>query len=509
MVRDSIYKIPKEFGDISWLESNLRSKSEDFWVKRGEKRVLELFKLMSKRVPAYKDFLKKEKIKPELVKTIKDFKNIPLIDKENYLRKYPLESLCWDGKLKEKSFIICASSGSTGEPFYFPHEEEQDLQYSIVAELYLRTNFEIQKKSTLYIVGFMLGAWIGGVFTYSAVRLLTKKGNYKISIITPGTDKMGIINAVKKLGNKFDQVIIGSYAPFLKDVLDDGKRLGVNWKRYNLGFVFSAEGFSEGLRDYVLKTVGAKNIYTATLNHYGTVDLGTMSYETPISILLRRKAIQDKVIYESLFKETVKLPTLTQYIPELFYFEEIDRTVVCSAFSGIPLVRYNLKDYGGVISFQEVSEIFKENGVDIIKESSKVGIDKTLWNLPFVYVFERKDFSVKFYLCDVYPEIVRKALLVSELERFVTGKFVMRIKFNRKQNQYLEINIELKKGVKKSNNLKNKIAQILVDKLLKENPGYKFVYSHIGKRAIPHVILWDYENQKYFKPGGKQKWVYK
>ncbi len=509
MGRNNFYMIPKDFENVSWLESNLRKRPEDFWVKRGERRVLKLFQLMSQRVPAYKDLLKKKRIKPELIKTIKDFKEIPLIDKDNYLKKYPLESLCWDGKFKEKSFIICSTSGSTGEPFYFPHEEEQDLQYSILAELYLRANFEIQKRSTLYIVGFMLGAWIGGVFTYSAIRLLTKKGKYKISIITPGVDKMGIINVVKKLGEKFDQVIIGSYAPFLKDVLDDGIRLGVDWKKYNLGFVFSAEGFSEGLRDYILKTVGAKNIYTTTLNHYGTVDLGTMSYETPISILLRRKAIQDKVIYEKLFKETVKLPTLTQYIPELFYFEEIDRTVICSAFSGIPLVRYNLKDYGGVIGFREISEIFKEKGIDIIKESSREDIDKTLWNLPFVYVFERKDFSVKFYLCDVYPEIIRRALLVSELEKLVTGKFAMRVKFNRKQNQYLEVNIELKKGVVKGNDLKNKIAQILLDRLLKENPGYKFVYNHIRKRAIPHVILWDYESLKYFKTGGKQKWVYK
>ncbi|MEM2984669.1 MAG: hypothetical protein QXL24_05570 [Candidatus Jordarchaeaceae archaeon] len=508
-MKKSIPKIPPGFQNIDSLLERLKKEPEDYWMRRGEKRALKLFKLMSQRVPAYKDFLKKNKVNPNSIKTIKDFRNIPLIDKDNYLRRYPLDALCWDGKLKEGSWVICATSGSTGEPYYFPHEIDQDLQYSLVAELYLRTNFQIHKKSTLYIIGFMMGAWIGGVFTYSALRLLTERRDYKISVITPGTDKLAIINAVKNLGGYFDQVIIGSYAPFLKDVLDDGIRLGLNWRDYNLGFIFSAEGFTEGLRDYVLKISGAKNIYTATLNHYGTVDLGTMSYETPLSILARRKAIENKKIYKELFKDTIKLPTLTQFIPELFYFEEIDETVVCSAFSGLPLVRYNLKDYGGVCGFSELVDIFKRNGVDIIREAKDCDIYDTLWRLPFVYVFERKDFSVKFYLCDIYPETIRKALQSPDLEDKVTGKFTMMVKFNRSQNQYLEINTELKAGVRKSNDLKNKVTKQVVEQLLKENSAYREVYRRIGKRAFPRIVFWKYEHPKYFKPGGKQKWVVK
>jgi phenylacetate-CoA ligase len=509
MRKSKIPNIPKGFKNINWLESNLKNKPEEFWIKRGENRALQLFRLMSQRVPAYKDFLNKNKLNPKNIKTIKDFKKIPAINKDNYLRKYPLESLCWDGKLKEKSWTICSTSGSSGEPYYFPHDVYQDLQYSIVAELYLRTNFHIQKKSTLYIIGFIMGTWLGGVFTYSAVQMLTKSDDYNISVITPGTNKMGIINAVKKLGDKYDQIIIGSYAPFLKDVLDDGARLGLNWRKYNLGFIFSAEGFSEGLRDYILKVSGSNNIYTDTLNHYGTVDLGTMSYETPISILARRRALGNKKLYKELFSETVKLPTFTQYIPELFYFEEVDKTVICSAFSGLPLVRYSLKDYGGIHNFDETEELFKKYNIDIINEAKNNGISNTVWNLPFVYVFERKDFMVKFYLCDIYPETIKKALQNSAIEKYVTGKFTMMIKFDTKNNQYLEINTEVKNRIKKTSRLKSKIIKCVTNKLLEENSGYRDVYERIGKRAVPRIVLWKYEHPKFFKPGGKQKWVVK
>src|SRR3989344_5253736 len=186
---DTIQKIPKVFNNIVLLENLLNTKQEAYWIKRGENRALELFRLMSKRVPAYKDFLKKNKINPDLVRNIKDFSKVNPIDKNNYLRFYPLESMCWDGNLKGKRWTIATNSGSTGEPFYFPREAEQDRQYALLAELYLRNNFEIHKKTTLYLDCFAMGAWIGGLFTYEAIRIVAERGKYPLTIYTPGIFK--------------------------------------------------------------------------------------------------------------------------------------------------------------------------------------------------------------------------------------------------------------------------------------------------------------------------------
>lgn len=488
--------------------SDLHRKPESYWIRRGQKNALGLFHDMATRVPAYRDFLAKKRIRPASIQTIQDFGNVPTTSKQDYLRQYSLDELSWDGRFTKGQHVISMTSGTSGEPFYFPRTEKQDLQYALLAELYLRTNFEIQKKSTLYIIGFMMGAWIGGLFTYQALNLLAKKGNYNMSIITPGVDKTGIINAVRRLGPYFDQIIIGSYAPFLKDVLDDGVRLGLNWKKYNVQFVFSAEGFSEEVRDYVLHMAGNTHTYTGTLNHYGTVDLGTMAYETPISILVRRTALKNRNVYTGLFGNTNKLPTLTQYIPEHFYFEEVNNTVICSAYSGLPLVRYDLKDTGGVCGFETMTRLFNNNKIDIIGESKKSEIYDTVWKLPFVYVFERSDLMVKFYLCDVYPETIKKALERPELVTFVTGKFTMTVKFNEKRDQYLEIHIELKALVKDSQKLRTKIAKLISDQLLADNEGYRAVHAQIGARAFPQLICWPYEDPVYFRSGTKQKWVH-
>ena len=71
-----------------------------------------------------------------------------------------------------------------------------------------------------------MGVWIGGLFTYEAVKTIAERGDYALSIITPGLNKAEVVKAVKHLGKDFDQIIIGSYPPILKDILDDGVQAG-------------------------------------------------------------------------------------------------------------------------------------------------------------------------------------------------------------------------------------------------------------------------------------------
>lgn len=502
-------KNPQILNDPPVLLKELKKKSERNWIKNGEERALELFHEMSKRVPAYKDFLAKNNVNPDSIKTIEDFKQLPTVDKNNYLRQYKLSDLCWNGELKEESWVISTTSGSTGEPFYFPRTNEQDWQYAATAEMYLLNNFNIDKKSTLYIDGFAMGAWIGGLFTYQAIKHVANRGKYKLSIITPGIFKKEIIKAVRNLGHNYDQVIIGGYPPFVKATIDEGIEEGLDWKEYKLGFIFSAEGFNESFRDYVIEATGLTDSYRDTLNHYGTVDLGTMSHETPIAILIRRLALKHKSLFKTIFKDVYKLPTLTQYMPEMFYFEDINGHLLCSAFSGLPLVRYDLKDNGGVFTWRDIQKQFESEGIDLLKEAKQAGIEDTIMNLPFVYVYERADFVVKLYGANIYPETIRKALQHTDLTESVTGRFTMMIQFDKRHNQFLELNVELKHMVKKSNELKRDIQEIIVHRLLKENSEYKSNYKEAPQRQMPEIVLWEYENPLYFQSGVKQKWVKK
>jgi phenylacetate-CoA ligase len=500
--------LPRNYRNAELLDLRLKQESERAWISRGEKRALKIFHEMAVRVPAYRDFLRSKKFPSHNVETIDDFKRIPIIDKDNYLRKYPKEMLCWDGEFSHGQWVISTTSGSTGQPYYFPRENAQDWQYAIMAELYLRSNFQIHKRSTLYIVAFPMGAWIGGLFTYEALKIVAEHGGYNLSIITPGIHKQEVINAVKQLGKDFDQIIIGAYAPFLKDIIDDGAREGIKWRKYKLGFVFSAEAFTEKFRDYVVKSTGGKDVLRSSLNHYGTVDLGTMAHETPESIMIRRRLVE-KDQMQLLFPEKDRQPTFAQFDPGLFYFEEAEHNLLCSGYSGLPLVRYNLKDYGGVLSREKVHRTLKDKGYDVLKEARKAGIQDTLWNLPFVYVYERNDFSVSYYAFLIYPETIRRALQHHKLHKKITGKFSMNVDYSDSGRQQLNVHIELRHGLMPNEKLAEEISEYIQEGLVRESSEYRETYKMIGPDAMPLVYLWNYEDPTYFRPGTKQKWVIK
>jgi phenylacetate-CoA ligase len=495
--------------NVNKVLSKLNKSKEGYFSKRGNIMAFSLFKEMSKRVPAYKKFLKKNNFDPNTVKSIKDFSKIPTIDKDNYLKEYPREELCWDGDFRHNSWVISTTSGSTGEPFYFPRQDEQDEQYAFTAELYLLNNFNIDKKSTLYIVAFPMGAWIGGVFTYEAIKTVAESGKYNLSIITPGISKVEVIKAVKNLGKDFDQIIIGSYGPFLKDIIDDASTYGVDWVDYDVKFVMSAEAISEGFRDYLQNKTGFKNIFLDTLNHYGTVDMGTMAHETPLAILVRRLAVGDKDIFRSIFGDIGKTPTLAQFIPEMFYFESDNGRLYCSAYSGVPLVRYDLKDNGDVFTLDSLVKKLKDKGLDLNKLIEKEKLKPYIWNLPFVHVFERNDFSVSFFAFQIYPETIKKAFLNDKIQEFATGKFCMEVNYNNDGRQIFNIHTELRRNMVKEKSMGDIINKEVLAHLLSDNSEFRKTYEMYGDEISPNIIFWEYEDDKYFKVGGKQKWVTK
>ena len=87
---------------------------------------LTLFRDVAAHVPAYRAFLAEHAIDPNSIQSISDFVRLPLITKANYLRRYPLPDLCRDGRL-ERCDMVAVSSGSTGEPTFWPRFMADEL----------------------------------------------------------------------------------------------------------------------------------------------------------------------------------------------------------------------------------------------------------------------------------------------------------------------------------------------------------------------------------------------
>jgi phenylacetate-CoA ligase len=492
--------------DLNNLLEDYKNKSEMEIIAEAEQLVCGLTNETLKSVKAYREYIASIIGQaPNSCSTIEEFKTLPPTGKQEYLKNYSRSDLVNTERFADTSWNISATSGSTGEPFYFPRDHYQDLVYAASAQAYLVNFFNIDTKKTLYINAFPMGVWIGGVFTYIAINEVMRKG-YKLSIINPGIIKAEVLKAIKNIGSEFDQILIGSYAPFLKDILDDGVSIGIDWQDLPVKFIFSAEAFSEEFRDYLAEKTGINPI-TDTLNHYGTVDLGTMSHETPFTTLIRRLAYNNKDLFKELFGDEARTPTLTQYDPRLFYFEEVEGRLFCTAKTGYPMIRYDLKDKGGVRLKSEVEALFEKHGINLLDEAEKNGISDTIWNLPLVFVYERADFSVSYYAFQVYPEIIRKSLLNRDIEPQVTGKFTAEVDYVDGRQQ-LNIYTEVRPEVEMNEKLKETIRNVIHNYLKVGSSEYAQTCVSVGDETIkPNIILKQYEDLEYFKPGAKQKWV--
>jgi phenylacetate-CoA ligase len=500
--------IPEDQSIRDYIDA-LSSTTSEEWTKRTKKHLLSVFKKTYKEVPAYQAFIRKQKFSLDVGSSISAFDAVPPVTKKKYLRAYAWEDLCKKNALVKDSLVMTATSGSTGEPFYFPRNSMIDMQSSIYHEMFLRSSKIPKNTSTLIIDCFGMGVWIGGLITYQAFKLISERG-FPLTIITPGINKHEIFQAVRNLGPSFDQIILCGYPPFMKDVIDQAKDHGVDWKKYNLKIIFAAESFSETFRDYVVKHTGIKNVYRDTMNIYGSADLGTMAQETPLCILLRRLALASPRLYLRLFKQSVRLPTLAQFIPEFVTFEEKDSSIYCTGDNVLPLVRYEIGDSGAVLTFRDVERICEEEDINLKKECIKVGIKDTITELPFVCVYERSDFSTKLYGAIIYPEYIKKGLQREDFDSRITGKFTMYTRFDEQEDEYLEVNIELKPNVSETEELVTSLVKALSESLTKESAEHKnntTLLSH-GK-VMPRVIVWPNEHEDHFKLGGKQKWVKK
>ncbi|MFA5996779.1 MAG: hypothetical protein WC790_03625 [Candidatus Paceibacterota bacterium] len=480
------------------------NKSDD-WSRVQKTYLPSLFKRMSAQVPAYKRFLRANNVRKEDIHTAKDFATVPPISKANYLSQNEFHDLFWDGSLRLPQ-VLTSTSGSTGKPTYFARSYEVDQHSSFIHELIFRTSSLKEEKSTLVIVCFGMGVWIGGLITYQAFEFMGRRG-YPISVITPGINKAEILKALTDIAPQYEQIILAGYPPFLKDVIDEALARGISFAKHKVALLFAAEAFTENFRDHLAKKVGIENPLTDAINIYGSADIGSMAFETPISILARRLALKNEKLFADLFGGTSKTPTFAQYIPNFVSFEAPNGEILISGDSALPLLRYSIGDHGGVYSFRELIECFKAHGVDLMKEASTAGIKKHVHELPFVYVYERIDLATTLYGLQVYPETIKEVLLDKRFVEYLTGKLTLITKYDDNQDQYLEINLERKPNADIHKTLSAQLVTEIVKNLREKNSEFHELSNFLGKRAEPRLVFWSYEDPLYFKPGIKQSWV--
>ncbi|MBI3956817.1 MAG: phenylacetate--CoA ligase family protein [Candidatus Kerfeldbacteria bacterium] len=471
---------------------NLNKFSYEELHDTGARRALRLFHLAAKRAPAYKDFLNKNRINPERIKRAGDLNFIPPINKDNYITNYPFQSQLIDGEYRNIS-LFSVSSGSSGKPTFWPRSTYLEYETAILHEVFLETFFQISKLRTLAIVAYSMGLYVAGTFTVQSLQHLSRKG-YPIYVLSPGINISEIIDVLVSWNQQIDQVIIFGYPPFVKDIIDQALKLNDRVFKKKVGFIFGAESFSEEWRENILSRVGIQNetdIIMSSMNTYGSADAAILGHETPLSIAFRR-LINKQQKNESLFGQK-DLPTIVQYNPLMKYFQAEGEKLIFTANAGVPLIRYDIGDLGGIIPQEKYrdTDIDQEHGV---------------WKrLPMLYLRGKSTNVATIYGVKIFPENIKTALEDVEIEKLVSGKFVLETKYDLDNNQYLQINIETSDETIITQDNKNIIISLIYSKLLQSNLEFRQLESKIGKRALPKVSF--FQRGYFALQKSKHKWI--
>jgi phenylacetate-CoA ligase len=508
---------------VEFLETPLEQRLNQQLNTKTESAVLALFHEVAANVPAYKDFLAQHDINPTEYQNFEHFRRLPLLTKENYLSRYPLSNLCYYGQL-ETCDMIAVSSGSTGKPTFWPRFFADEMEIATRFEQIFHDSFYADTRRTLAVICFPLGTWVGGMYTTNCCRYLATKG-YPITLITPGNNTKEIFRVVQELGSAFEQVVLLGYPPFLKDVIDTGIANGINWRQYQMKLVMAGEVFSEEWRDLIGERIGFQNSCYDSASLYGTADAGVLGNETPLSICIRRFLANHPDAARALFGES-RLPTLVQYDPISRFFEVKDGTLLFSGNNGIPLVRYNILDTGGIISYDRMIEFLAEWRFDPVAELQNqfrasdlprpLGLDdeqtvtrqitlRGIHSLPFVYIFGRSNFTVSYFGANIYPENVAVGLKQPVIREWVTGKFVLQVKEDADKNRFLSVVVELAPLVEGSEEKRQIISSSILSQLKRLNSEFaNYVPSEF---QMPQVTLALVGDPEYFPVGVKHRYT--
>jgi len=491
------FKANAEKDNISLSEA-----PSQMWLKKGQEKALKTFHIAAEKVLAYKDFLKKHKIDHTKIKSFKDFTKVPTTDKEGYLMKYSLKDLSLNGDIS-KTNVISSSSGSTGHPFYWPRLIEQDLNIAKSLEVLYVNNFSIQSNSTLLIISLGMGVWTAGEMMYSSGKLIAQKG-YPMTVMSPGIHLDEILKILKIVAPHYNQTFIIGYPAFVKDIVDSANNEGINLDSLHLKTLVGGEVFTEHWREYIYKNAKMTNQYKDITSVLGSSEGGIVGIETPLSVYIRKMIFKNSKLNKELFNSN-HIPSVVQFNPVGRFIETVKNELILTNFGGLPLIRYNTKDSGGILEFDHILKIFKKQGInkdDITKELSNV----TLWTFPFAYLFGRSNVMATIYAVNIYPENIKPALLDMKLKEEVTSRFAMKTNENKDMDQQLEIYVELSRNKKESATLREKVHELILKKIKRSNSEFKKLTETVVRKNLVKVILRPFQDRDYFS-SDKQKYV--
>ncbi len=444
---------------IKLLEKSEPEKIE----KLGREKILVSFKRAAERVPAYNKILHEKNINAKQINSLEDFaEKVKILKKEDLFPKFKLKELCLDGDLNELKSAF-TSSGFSGIFSYGPVFKDDEENTKDMTDFLLDYIFETSRKKSIIINALAMG-----------VSFQTS-----LPIISTSVKSEMVVSFVKKLSEDFEQFIIFSSPYFAKKIIEDGIRLGLDWKNINANFLIGGEWSSSSLVSY-LKSMLKKD--ARVLSTMGLSELGlNLFHDSPVLSNVRDIIQKDEKLRKKILGNLKTCPEIMYYYPPRYILEIVNKDedgfgeMVFSMLGNnkMPLIRYNSKDIGKIFRHEEFFSAIRRAGYNIKPE----------FKLPITAITGRESSAIlgdKMVVQDINEALYQDFSIAKK----ITGYF-------RVSNS--GIHIQLKENIKPSLEIKRRIEKLILDFI-----GKKIFVKVYSYQDFPFGMVLDYESKFKF-----------
>ena len=382
---------------------------------------LEAFRRAAGSVPAYRTILNEARVNVASIQTANDFSTLPVLEKAGTFQRFGIAELCRDGQFGRLGSVL-TSSGHSGIFAFGLNDLESTAATAAWIDDLLDFLFEVRSKPTLLINCLPMG-----------VKVPSQACTLAETSVRPDM----AVGLVKALGSHFSQIILIGDAAFLKNLLESGRRSGVDWTAMRVHVIAGEEPLAENARRYLGDLLGTdgtepdKGIIASSMG-VAEVGLNLFSEVPPVAplIRLRRLLHDDRGLRQRVFGNRVFVPSLFTYDPRRIFveFDATGRLIVTTLEPSlrIPLIRYATGDHGGFLDLP--------NAIKPDLESHGLSWE-TLQRVPIVAIAGRGEHASAGD-SPVYPEAVKEgiyadrrlAALITANFRIVSGPGAVRIR---------------------------------------------------------------------------------
>ena len=462
-------------------------------------------------VPAYATFLADNGCQHREIKDFEQFSQLPLTTKHNYVKEFPLKQRCLNGSL-DGAHIVFSSSGSSGEPMFWPLRPEDEAVLPQAFDKLLKISLNYENQHCLIVICLGLGSWISGLQTHWALRQAAIDNGGQYTVVTPGLDFKNAIDTIDTIGDSYDSIFLISYPGIIKSILELGKEHELDWNRWNMRIGLVGDSFPENWRILMEKRFNIDPVKDpmSIWGGYGSADIGGIGIESPLSIAIRKILNSTPDLCEELFQNR-SVPFLCRYDPRALFIEQHQNELIYTNNKVAPLVRYRIHDSGGIIKLSQLLTALRQNGVDL----SSLPDDSDLYPqpLPFVYTYGKAQGDIVLSGANIYSRQIHEVLLLPCYTQKLSGRFFLSKDTDDSLRETLKLELELLPEVHKEAIDLNEWSASMQKDLQHINSEYNAVCELTGnfEQYKPEIILLGFGHERFeagkFKPAVSQKGV--